>query len=108
MMWSKAMLFDDTEIAGQILAASHPHRMKTLGRQVRGFDHTVWEARRYAIVVAGNIAKFGQHPDPRSYLLGTGNRVLAEASPVDRIWGIGLAADDPRARNNAHQLSRLC
>ncbi|MFI7027049.1 NADAR family protein [Micromonospora sp. NPDC049900] len=101
MMWSKAMLFGDTEVAGQILAASHPHRAKTLGRQVRGFDQTIWEARRYAIVVAGNMAKFGQHPGLRSYLLGTGNRVLVEASPVDRIWGIGMAADDPRAGDPA-------
>ncbi|WP_422769003.1 NADAR family protein [Plantactinospora sp. WMMC1484] len=101
MMWSKAMLFDDIDIAGQILAASHPHRAKTLGRQVRSFDPTVWETHRYAIVVAGNTAKFGQHPDLRSYLLGTGNRVLVEASPVDRIWGIGLAADDPRAGDPA-------
>ncbi|MEV6426472.1 NADAR family protein [Nocardia sp. NPDC051463] len=45
------------------------------------------------------IAKFGQHEELKRYLLGTGNRVLVEASPVDRIWGIGLAADDPRAEN---------
>jgi hypothetical protein len=47
--------------------------------------------------VAGNTAKFGQHPQLREYLLGTRGRVLVEASPLDRVWGIGLAADDPRA-----------
>jgi ribA/ribD-fused uncharacterized protein len=93
------MLFGDTTIADQILTASHPHRAKTLGRQVRGFDQTIWEARRYAIVVDGSVAKFGQHAELRSYLLGTGDRILVEASPVDRIWGIGLTADDPRATN---------
>lgn len=48
-------------------------------------------------MVAGNLAKFGQHTDLREYLLGTGDRVLVEASPLDRVWGIGLAADDERA-----------
>jgi len=28
-------------------------------------------------------------------------RVLVEASPLDRVWGIGLAADDPRAADPA-------
>ncbi|MFC3502600.1 NADAR family protein [Micromonospora krabiensis] len=97
MMWHKAMLFGDDELATQILAAAHPHRAKALGRRVRDFDQERWEARRYEIVVAGSTAKFGQHPDLRAFLLATGDRVLVEASPLDRIWGIGLAADDPRA-----------
>lgn len=97
MMWSKATLFGDTETASQVLAADHPNAAKTLGRTVRGFDEAVWEDRRYAIVVAGSVAKFGQNADLKRFLLGTGDRVLVEASPVDRIWGIGLAASDPRA-----------
>ncbi|MEU4715116.1 NADAR family protein [Micromonospora purpureochromogenes] len=101
MMWQKAALFGDEETGGRILAAGHPHRAKALGRQVRNFDQAVWEARRYDIVVAGSVAKFGQHDDLRAYLLGTGDRVLVEASPVDRVWGIGLSADDPRAEDPA-------
>lgn len=101
MMWSKAMLFGDTATAKRILTAAHPHRAKTLGRQVRTFDQSVWETRRYAIVVDGSVAKFGQHAGLCSYLLGTGERILVEASPLDRIWGIGLAADDPRAGDPA-------
>lgn len=69
------------------------------GRGVRGFSEVEWAAARYRIVVAGNMAKFSQHDDLRRYLLSTGNRVLVEASPLDRIWGIGLAADDARARS---------
>ncbi|MFG3707044.1 NADAR family protein [Micromonospora sp. NPDC047670] len=99
MMWHKAMLFGDPDIAGQILAAGHPHRAKALGRHVRGFDEATWAARRYDIVVAGSVAKFGQHDELRAFLLATGRRVLVEASPVDRVWGIGLAADDPRAED---------
>ena len=45
--------------------------------------------------------KFGQHPALREFLLGTGDRVLVEASPMDRVWGIGLAADDERAADPA-------
>ncbi|MEV0297430.1 NADAR family protein [Nocardia sp. NPDC050710] len=96
MMWRKAMLFGDTETAAQVLAAEHPKQAKDLGRTVRDFDETAWNAHRFEIVVAGSVAKFGQHAELSEYLLGTGDRVLVEASPVDRIWGIGLAADDPR------------
>jgi ribA/ribD-fused uncharacterized protein len=96
MMWRKALLFGDTAIAGRVQAASHPQRAKALGRQVRGFDQQTWEQRRFDIVVAGSVAKFGQHKDLRSFLLATRERVLAEASPSDRVWGIGLAAGDER------------
>jgi ribA/ribD-fused uncharacterized protein len=101
MMRSKAVLFGDAEMAEKILTASHPRQAKALGRQVRGFDQQTWDANRYAIVLAGSVAKFGQHDDLRAYLLGTGKRVLVEASPMDRIWGIGLSKDDPRAADPA-------
>ncbi|MFU8871705.1 NADAR family protein [Micromonospora sp. SL4-19] len=101
MMWRKANLFGDTETAERVLAAGHPQRAKALGRQVRGFDEATWVSCRYEIVVAGSVAKFGQHEELKRFLLGTGERVLVEASPVDRIWGIGLAADDPRAADPA-------
>src|SRR5690606_17756368 len=97
MMWRKALLFDDRDSAERILAAGHPKQAKDLGRGVRGFDQRRWEAQRCEIVRTGNAAKFAQHPDLEAFLLGTGNRVLVEASPVDVVWGIGLAADDPRA-----------
>lgn len=101
MMWRKATLFGDTATAERIRAATHPQQAKTLGRKVAGFDERIWVEQRYDIVVAGSVAKFGQHDELRKYLLGTGDRVLVEASPVDRIWGIGLAADDPRAEHPA-------
>ncbi|WP_018683567.1 NADAR family protein [Actinokineospora enzanensis] len=101
MMWRKATLFDDASSAAEILAAGHPKQAKDLGRGVRGFDAEVWEAARYEIVLAASVAKFGQNPDLRAFLLGTGDRVLVEASPLDTVWGIGLAADDPRAENPA-------
>ncbi|NRQ32667.1 NADAR family protein [Nonomuraea sp. NN258] len=97
MMAHKAWLFGDEETAAAILRSAHPKQAKDLGRQVRGFDEARWREHRYAIVVRAGVAKFGAHPDLAAYLLGTRQRVLVEASPVDRVWGIGLAADDEHA-----------
>lgn len=99
MMARKAALFGDELTRRQILAAPSPGAAKALGRQVKGFSEERWEQARFAIVVEGNIAKFTAHPDLRGFLLGTRRRVLVEASPTDRIWGIGLARDDPRAED---------
>ena len=93
MMAEKARLFGDTEIRLKILTAKNPGEAKQLGRNVSGFKDDVWINHRFEIVVAANLAKFGQNADLKEYLLNTGERVLVEASPVDKIWGIGLAAD---------------
>ena len=99
MMAEKARISGDAEALAAILAADEPGRIKALGRKVRGFDEARWTAARFDIVVRGSTAKFGQDERLRHYLLGTGASVLVEASPTDRIWGIGLTADDPRARD---------
>ncbi|TDC62781.1 NADAR family protein [Actinomadura sp. GC306] len=98
MMAEKARLFGDDQRAAAILTSPDPRRAKDLGRRVRNFDERTWKEHRVAIVTRGNEAKFAQHPDMRDYLLSTHPRVLVEASPRDRIWGIGLRADDPRAK----------
>jgi ribA/ribD-fused uncharacterized protein len=98
MMAEKAQLFGDEEVRAQILAAPHPKAAKALGRRVRGFDESVWAEQREEIVTRGNVAKFAQDPALSAYLLGTRGKVLVEASPVDRVWGIGLGAGDDRAR----------
>jgi ribA/ribD-fused uncharacterized protein len=97
MMVGKARLFGDDEAERHILDAPKPDRAKGLGRRVRGFDEERWASERYGIVVAGNLAKFGQQPPLREFLLATGDRVLVEASPYDQVWGIGLAAGAPDA-----------
>lgn len=102
MMAGKARLFGDAEAQARVVAAGHPRDAKTIGREVRGFDQGVWEAARFGVVVEGSVAKFGQNPDLRAYLLGTGSRVLVEASPRDRVWGIGLGAAHDHAREPEH------
>ncbi|GIL24893.1 NADAR family protein [Actinocatenispora comari] len=101
MMAGKARLFGDGVALERILAARTPAEAKKLGRSVRDFDQQVWESRRFGLVVDGNVAKFGQDPRLREFLLGTGSRVLVEASPYDRIWGIGVSAADERATDPA-------
>ncbi|KNB51242.1 hypothetical protein AC230_18785 [Streptomyces caatingaensis] len=97
MMAGKARLFEDAEAEARVLAAGHPQQAKDAGRTVRGFDEEVWRRRRFALVVEGSVHKFAAHPELREFLLATGERVLVEASPLDRVWGIGLAAGDERA-----------
>ena len=99
MMAGKARLFGDDQTATQILGAGSPRQAKQLGRQVSRFDAAKWDAEKYRIVTDGSFEKFRQHPALGAFLLSTGDQVLVEASPVDRIWGIGLAADDERAGN---------
>jgi len=99
MMARKAELFGDTEMLAAILSAPDPARAKMLGRRVRGFDEKRWIAHRFDIAVRGNAAKFRQNAELGQWLLATGDAVLAEASPVDAVWGIGLAADDARAQD---------
>lgn len=104
MMAGKARLFGDEAAAQRVLAARTPGEAKQIGREVQGFDSERWETARFDIVVQANLAKFGQHAELGAFLLGTGERVLVEASPVDAIWGIGLAADSPDAQVPARWL----
>ncbi|MFE3642185.1 NADAR family protein [Streptomyces sp. NPDC059169] len=104
MMAGKARLFGDTDAERRAVEAKSPALAKKYGRLVRGFSEETWERERFGIVVEGNVHKFAQHADLRAFLLATGERVLVEASPRDRVWGIGLAADDERA----HDPARWC
>jgi ribA/ribD-fused uncharacterized protein len=99
MMAKKAELFGDLAAYQKIIKAANPGAAKSFGREVAGFDEMAWVDKRFAIVVSGNVLKFSQNKALAEFLLATGNKVLVEASPVDRIWGIGLAADDTKAEN---------
>lgn len=101
MMASKARLFGDYEMEQQILATDNPKDHKQLGRAVRGFDHARWEAERHEIVFIANVAKYSQNSELKELLLDTGNKAFVEASPADRVWGIGLAANHRAAYDRA-------
>lgn len=90
MMAEKARLFGDESVRSQILSEYHPMAIKKLGRKVRNYDDAVWKARRFDVVVEGNMAKFSQNSKLGDFLLETGEKILVEASPNDNVWGIGL------------------
>lgn len=97
MMYCKAMFFGDEETAAKILAEPDPAKVKALGRQVKGYVDEQWAANRLRFVRRGLLEKARQHPGIKAQLLATGNKILAEASPSDLIWGIGLRENDPLA-----------
>lgn len=94
MMAEKARLFKNDDILLKILQAKSPGKAKQLGREVKNFDQKIWNENRIDIVVKGNYHKFSQNKKLKEFLINTKNRVLVEASPVDRIWGIGLDSSD--------------
>ncbi|WP_109440418.1 NADAR family protein [Acinetobacter haemolyticus] len=109
MMAQKAKLFGDHEIFEKILNVRHPNEAKQLGRNVRHYDEQRWREQRFEIVVQANLAKFSQHQELKNFLISTNNRILVEASPVDKIWGVGMAKDheniqDPRLWNGLNLL----
>jgi ribA/ribD-fused uncharacterized protein len=94
MMAEKARLFEDDETLEKIMKSKHPKQIKDLGRQVKNFYENLWSKSRYLIILNGNYAKFIQNEELRKFLIGTKDRVLVEASPYYKIWGIGMSADD--------------
>lgn len=102
MMFGKAILFADHHYAQEILKAKTPSAAKKFGRLVRGFDPKVWDENKVKIVYDNNYAKFTQNPHLLNILLATGDKTLVEASPVDRIWGVGLASTNPLILNRAN------
>ena len=95
MMAEKARVFKADEIYAEILDTKSPGKAKALGRKITTFDQRIWDGCKYDIVVRGSYHKFSQNTDLAVFLKNTGERVLVEASPVDKIWGVGLAQDDP-------------
>lgn len=99
MMAEKARLFDDSEMLKNILDCKTPKEAKAFGRKVRNFEDTVWKDHCSKIVVKANLAKFSAHQEFAAFLASTAPKVIVEASMWDRIWGIGMTASAPGARD---------
>lgn len=93
MMAEKARLFGDEQSRYNILHTEDARAIKDLGRKIKNFDEEIWKEHRFDIVVKGNMEKFSQSEKLKKKLLSTGDRLLAEASPYDSIWGIGLCEE---------------
>lgn len=94
-MYHKARIFKDADIMAKILKTSDPKAVKELGRQIKNYNDELWSKLRYEVMVYVNYLKFRENAALRQMLVNTGNKVLVEASPYDKIWGVGLGEDDP-------------
>jgi len=95
MMYKKALLFEDEDVANAIMRTQNPMEQKALGRKVRGFNKDKWEEVCREYVYEANYAKFTQNPDLLFELVSYGDRDIVEASPEDPIWGIGMHETNP-------------
>lgn len=96
MMAEKARLFGDVKVLEKIMFPGHdPATQKALGKTVKNFDLALWEQNAKLIVYRGNYAKFTQNGKLMDDLKATKGQLLVEASPYDKIWGIGLGERDP-------------
>ncbi|RFU32152.1 hypothetical protein B7463_g4169, partial [Scytalidium lignicola] len=111
MMYQKASLFEDHEIGAKILKTTSPKEQKSLGRKVRNFDDDVWKKNRSRIVTEGSYFKFmyslSEDEGLKERLLATRERELIEASPMDRIWGIGFGAQNAESQKHKWGLNLL-
>ena len=105
-MWYKADFFKDDNIRDQVLDEKDPKAAKELGRLVRGYHDKAWECVRLGYMAHVNLMKFSQNTEFADTLLGTGDRILVEASPYDKIWGVGLAVDSPLITDKANWKGR--
>lgn len=99
MMYHKAVLFNDFEIAEKIIKSINPKEIQELGRLVKNFNEKVWKENRNKIIIKGNILKFSQNKELKEILFATENTILVEASPTDFLYGIGLGMEDPNLAN---------
>ncbi|HAC02985.1 MAG TPA: DUF1768 domain-containing protein [Eubacterium sp.] len=95
MMYKKAIRFQDIEKAQQILSTNDVALIKEYGRQVKGYNDSIWCGVRQMVVYQGLLAKFSQNNILCNKLLQTHNDILAECAVKDRVWGIGLSMNDP-------------
>lgn len=95
MMASKAIFFDDLNAFEKIMNTNDPSAQKSFGRRVKNFDEKKWLNASFDIVAHGVYEKFNQIPAFKEALLFTSDRILVEAAPWDKIWGIGMDMRHP-------------
>jgi len=101
LMYQKAFLFNDQTIAEKILRSSDPRRHRRLGREVTRFKKELWHCRCKEFAFTAEHARFSQNPHLIKALLETQGKTLAEASPYDRNWGIGLSMGNPKIHDRS-------
>lgn len=105
-MYMKAMFFQDYETAVDILDSKTPNEARLLGRKVKNYDDKKWSEVRYKIFYDLNLIKYTNDKKLQQKLLDSqfDEKIFVEASPIDRIWGIGY--DEEHAEYNEHNWGR--
>lgn len=103
-MYNKAITFKDHEIAKEILNTKKPIEAKKLGKKVSNFSNDVWITKRAEAMNRALYLKFGLNEELKNKLLSLKDKLLVEASPYDKVWGIGLSADNPSIFNTDNWL----
>lgn len=93
-MWQKARFFGDIETQKVIESVHNPKEVKLLGRKILGYNEQVWQLVRGSLMAYVNYLKFTQNAYYNLILVNTGDKILVEASPYDKIWGVGLAQEN--------------
>lgn len=105
-MQRKGSFFGDDAIAAEAAAETDPRAVKGLGRKVAGYDDKSWECVRLGYMTYVNLLKYQQNAHFADELLATGDRILVEASPYDKVWGVGLGEEDPLILDSANWKGR--
>lgn len=102
MMAAKAKVFGDERSYEKIMATNSPRDQKALGRKVKDFDHEKWALVARDFVTLANYDKFTQNPEFYEFLEQHRDKFFVEASPYDKIWGIGLGESAEGIENPAN------
>lgn len=95
MMFYKAVVFEDRASLIKIMETASPREQKALGRKVENFNQEKWESVCIPLITNVLVAKFGADKKLKKILLDTGNKTIVEASPYDKVWGIGMGVEHP-------------
>lgn len=95
LMYGKAVVFKDEEMQQAILATHDVSEIKQYGRQVKGYNETVWNGLRQLVLYRGLVLKFSQNEELRQKLIATGNKMLVECARTDKIFSCGISIKDP-------------
>lgn len=94
VMYHKAILFKNYNIATQILINRNPRLSVAFGEKVGikedNWDQDVWDEAKFKIATDGNYLKFSQNDRIKALLLSTNDSIIAKADPADSVWGIGI------------------
>ncbi len=95
LMYGKALVFKDEDMQQAILNTHDVAEIKKYGRQVKGYNETLWNGLRQLVLYRGLWLKFSQNEELKQKLIDTGNDMLVECAITDKIFACGISMKDP-------------